>query len=417
METQSAWITLGLAIAERTGLSPEAGAGIGVAIGGICILLLLSTAVAYMVWWLRKLSGWMQSRLGPSHVGRWGLLQTPADALKLLGKESITPTMADSAVFTLAPVVAFVPVFLLYVAIPFTPNLYIVDLGVGVVFVAAVTSVAVIGTVLGAWASNNKYALLAAFRGAGQMVSYEIPFALALLAPVILAGSLSFLSIVQGPYGQSGNQFLGGLGLEGAPASFLDWFVIVQPIALVCFFIAGLAENNAPPFDLVEAESEIVAGFHIEYSGAKFALFYLAEFAGTFTLAALTTLVFLGGWTFPFNDAFFVAMLGGAGSLGANLWHLFWFFAKIGVLITCVFWVRASVPRVRVDQIMDLGWKVLIPITLVNVLFTGALLSFGWPRAFLAALNWGLLVGLLVLGATRRAPSGGAAAAGGEAAR
>ena len=224
----------------------------------------------------------MQSRIGPNRVGPAGLLQTPADALKLLTKEDVIPALADRWVFTLAPAIVFVAAFLVYVTLPFGPTLVVKDLNVGVVYIAAVTSLTVIGIVLAAWSSNNKYALIAAFRSAGQMVSYEIPLALALLGPVLLTGTLSFKELV-------GWQLSAG------------WLVLFQPIMFLAYFAAALAENNVTPFDIVEAESEIVAGFHVEYSGMKFALFFLAEFANTFTVACLTTLLFLGGWHNPLS--------------------------------------------------------------------------------------------------------------------
>lgn len=407
MDSRSAWVALGNWLVGLLRLPQELGPPLGAGIGAVVILLVLMGVVTYMIWWLRKLLGWMQSRMGPKHVGWNGLLQTPADALKLLSKEGIIPTMADRPIFIVAPAIVFIAAYVLYVTVPFSPTLWVADLNVGVVYVTAVTSMTVIGIVLGAWASNNKYALLSAFRSAAQMVSYEVPFAFALLGPVSLAGSFSFLEIVQGPHGQIGGITLREMGLgTGLGLTFLDWFVITQPVGLLCFFIAGLAENNVTPFDIVEAESEIVAGFHVEYSGMKFALFFLAEFANTMTLAVLTALLFFGGWTFPLADGKIVELLGGSGSPLATLWHFGWMTFKVTVLISVVFWLRGTLPRVRVDQLMDLGWKWLIPITIANLMITGGSVLFGAPRWALAVVNWAILVGVVFYGARKPLPEG-----------
>jgi NADH-quinone oxidoreductase subunit H len=387
---------------QRLGLTPGAAHELAhplAALAGAAILLFLVVLpiVTYAIWWLRRLLGFMQSRLGPNRVGPAGLLQTPADALKLLTKEDIVPALADRLVFTLAPGIVFVAAYLVYVTLPLGPTLVVKDLNVGVVYVAAVTSLTVIGIVLAAWSSNNKYALLAAFRSAGQMVSYEIPLALALLGPVLLAGTLSLKELVRAqlPDGHVGT-----------------WFALIQPVVFLAYFTAALAENNVTPFDLVEAESEIVAGFHVEYSGMKFALFFLAEFANTFTVACLSTVLFLGGWHNP------LSLIPGVSEAGqrllgmipaaflrdliAQLWPLAVFIGKAFTLVSVVFWLRATLPRVRIDQLMGFGWKVLIPITLLNLFVTGMFVAFDWPRIALAALNWAVLLALLVLGATRR---------------
>jgi NADH-quinone oxidoreductase subunit H len=365
----------------------------------LLLFLWIMPVVTYMIWWLRRLLGWMQSRLGPNRVGWEGLLQTPADAIKLVSKEDIIPTLADRWVFTLAPFLVFVPAFLVYVTVPFGPRLVAQDLTVGVVYVTAVTSVSVLGIILAGWSSNNKYALIAAFRSAAQMVSYEVPLAIALLGPVLLSETFSFRGIVirQQEWG---------------------WFLLLQPILFLCFVIAALAENNVTPFDIVEAESELVAGFHVEYSGMKFALFFLAEFANTFTVAALTTLLFLGGWssplpalTAPLGQAILGLLPQGGlfDFLRALLVELvspfFWFVAKSFTLVSVFFWVRATLPRVRVDQLMDFGWKALIPLTLFCVLLDGMWVALGWPILTLAITNWAILLGALLLGATRRLPA------------
>lgn len=393
--------TLCHALLTRLGVSPGTAAELshplaGVVAAVLLLFLVILPIVTYAIWWLRRLLGWMQSRIGPNRVGPAGLLQTPADALKLLTKEDVVPALADRWVFTIAPAIVFVAAFLVYVTIPFGPTLVVKDLNVGVVYIAAVTSLTVIGIVLAAWSSNNKYALIAAFRSAGQMVSYEIPLALALIGPVLLAGSLSFKELV-------GWQISTG------------WLLLFQPIMFLAFFTAALAENNVTPFDIVEAESEIVAGYHVEYSGMKFALFFLAEFANTFTVACLTTLLFLGGWHNPFS------LVPGVTDLGqrllallphpllrdgaAQLWPLAIFFAKAFSLVSVVFWLRATLPRVRIDQLMDFGWKLLIPLTLANLFVTGMFVAFGWSNVALAAVNWAILGLTMALGAaTRRVP-------------
>ncbi len=398
----SVWIALGDLLSSALGFPQPLGRGIGIFIGAVIWLLTIMGIVTYMIYWLRKLVGWMQSRLGPYHVGFKGLLQTPADALKLLTKEGIIPSLADRTMFIAAPAIVFLAAFLVYATIPATPVLYAADLNVGVVYVSAISSITVLGIVLGAWASNNKYALISAFRSAAQIVSYEVPFAFAVLGPVALAGTFSYLELVQGPQGQSGNQLLGSIGLPDVKLDILSWFVVVQPVAFLAFFVAGLAENNVTPFDIVEAESEIVAGFHVEYSGMKFALFFLAEFANTLTLAVLTVLSFFGGWVSPVADSFVVNLLGGPGSPGSTVWHLGWFCLKVFALITLVFTVRAALPRVRVDQLMDIGWKALIPITLANIVVTGGFVALGIPRLWLAVTNWVILIAVLMLGSRKR---------------
>lgn len=362
----------------------------------ILLFLVILPIVTYAIWWLRRLLGWMQSRLGPNRVGPAGLLQTPADALKLLTKEDVIPALADRSVFIIAPGIVFVAAFLVYVTMPFGPTLVVRDLNVGVVYVAAVTSLTVIGIVLAAWSSNNKYALIAAFRSAGQMVSYEIPLALALLGPVMLAETLSLKGIVRWQI-ESG------------------WFLLFQPVMFIAYFAAAMAENNVTPFDLVEAESEIVAGFHVEYSGMRFALFFLAEFANTLTVACLATVLFLGGWHNPLSllpgvSEFGQRLLGlipapFVRDLAAQLWPMVVFMAKAFFLISVVFWLRATLPRLRMDQLMDCGWKILIPATLINLFVTGAFVSLGGSLVGLAVINWAFLLGCVALGfVARRVP-------------
>jgi NADH-quinone oxidoreductase subunit H len=383
---------------ERLGFAPATAASLSHPVAGVIaafllLFLVILPIVTYAIWWLRRLLGWMQSRVGPNRVGPEGLLQTPADALKLLTKEDVIPALADRLVFTIAPAIVFVAAFLVYVTLPFGPTLVVKDLNVGVLYIAAVTSLTVIGIMLAAWSSNNKYALIAAFRSAGQMISYEIPLTLALLGPVLLAQTLSLRELVWA-------QIAGG------------WFVLFQPIIFLAFFAAALAENNVTPFDIVEAESEIVAGYHVEYSGMKFALFFLAEFANTFTVACLTTVLFLGGWHNPLSLIPGVSALGQTilgflplpffRDLAAQLWPLAIFLGKAFFLVSVVFWLRATLPRVRMDQLMDFGWKLLLPLTLINLFVTGMFVAFAWPYAVLAGANWFMLLVTLFLGARKK---------------
>jgi len=378
--------------------------GVTAAVAAVILLFLwIMPVVTYMIWWLRRLLGWMQSRQGPNRVGPAGLLQTPADALKLLTKEDIIPTLADRWVFTIAPGLVFLAAFMVYVTIPFGPRLVAQDLNVGVVYVAAVSSLTVIGIVLAAWSSNNKYALIAAFRSAAQMVSYEVPLVLAVLGPVLIAQTLSLRGLV---YAQ---QQYGG---------FFGWFVVLQPIMFLCFIAAAMAENNVTPFDIVEAESEIVAGFHVEYSGMKFALFFLAEFANTLTVAGLATVMFLGGWASPIpavtapvaqwvlgavpHGGFFELV---RALLTDVVSPFFWFVAKSFTVVSIFFWIRATLPRLRIDQLMDFGWKALLPITLTNIMVDGMWIAFAWDVRYLAALNWLILAVVLAIGTTKRLPA------------
>lgn len=303
-------------------------------------------SVLLLIWLLRKIFGFMQIRLGPMLHGPQGIFQTSADALKLLAKEDVIPRRADRWVFVLAPMVTFVPAYMVYVVIPFGKgNSFIAkDLNVGILYIAAVSSIAVIGIIMAGWASDNKYSLLGALRGAAQLLSYEVPMALAFMGPVIMAGSLSMQSLVKAQAG-----------------GFWHWHFL-QPygfgiLGFLLTVTAALAETNQVPFDLPEAESELVAGFNVEYSGMKFGLFFMAEFANTFTLCAITTTLFLGGWHAPLP---FLPESGG--------WSLVWFLLKSFFLVFVFMWIRATYPRVRIDQLMEYAWKGLIPVGLLYVI-------------------------------------------------
>lgn len=320
----------------------------------VVILIFMLTAVLYIVLKLRWVIARIQSRLGPNRTGPWGVAQTVADALKLFQKEDIIPCGADRWLFIIAPAIVFIPAYLVYVVIPFGEHLTVRSLDIGVIYISAISSIGVIGIVTAGWASNNKWSLLGAFRGASQLIAYEVPIILAMAVPVLISNSLELNVIVSKQAGGFWNwNLFGGFGL---PA-----------IAFVCLLTAGLAEINVTPFDIMEAESELVAGFNTEYSGMKFALFFLAEFAASFTLAAIIVTLFLGGFNPPLPAL--GAQLTGA---WASLVSLGWFLAKCWVIVIGILWIRSTLPRVRMDQLMNLSWKALLPVGLANLLATGA---------------------------------------------
>ncbi|MGQ0551529.1 MAG: NADH-quinone oxidoreductase subunit NuoH [Armatimonadota bacterium] len=288
----------------------------------------------------RKIGGWIQSRLGPKHVGPQGLLQTVADTVKLLQKEHITPYAADVVIFNIAPLIVAVAGLMDWLVIPFGPGVIVRDLNIGVLFFAAMASLTVIGILAGGFASNNKYALLGGLRSASQMVSYELPLATALIAVAMEAGTLSTVGIVQ------------------AQEGWLGSFVFRQFPAFVIFMIAATAEVNRVPFDLPEAESELVAGYFSEYTGMRFALFQLGEYAEMFAMAALATTLFLGGWRGPI------------------LPPIVWFFIKMYAIVFFFMWMRWTYPRFRLDQLLNLSWKLLLPAGLIWILITGYRIAF-----------------------------------------
>jgi NADH-quinone oxidoreductase subunit H len=337
----------------------------------VVVLSFILFAVLYMIYGLRKVMGFIQARIGPNRVGPQGLFQTMADALKLLQKEDVIPQGADRWLFTIAPIIVFVPAYLVYVVMPFGDGLIAKDLNIGVIYVSAITSIAVIGIVVAGWASNNKWSLLGAFRAAAQLVAYEVPMVLALCIPVIFAGTLRMDGIVTQ---QSGYHVLGFLP---------NWFIFtgygIPTVAAFIYLAAGLAEINHTPFDIMEAESELVAGFNVEYSGMKFALFFLEEFAASFTISAIAVTLFFGGWNPPLHilGAQFAPQAGQDATLLWMAISLFWFLAKSIALVLSLMWIRATWPRVRVDQLMNFGWKVLIPLGLVLMLAAGFVVSVG----------------------------------------
>ena len=321
----------------------------------VIVLNATLVGVTYMVLLERKVIAWAQSRLGPMRVGPYGILQPVADAVKLMIKEDITPVRADKWVFTAAPIIAMVPALIVYAVIPFGPEvslfgrqvtLYITDINVGLLYVVSVASVGVYGIILAGYSSNSKYPLLASLRASAQLISYEVAITLTLVSVILVAGSLSMVSIVR------------------AQESMGVWFAFIQPVAFVIFFIGGLAETNRAPFDLPEAEQELTGGFHTEYSGMRFALFFLAEYANMIVVSSVATTLFLGGWLRPFPNIEWLSFLGVIPS-----WA--WFLLKSFVFLYIFIWVRATLPRYRYDQLMRLGWKVLIPLAILNLVVTG----------------------------------------------
>ncbi len=315
-----------------------------VIISTFCLLI-----VIFLIWLERKVIARMQDRIGPNRVGgRYGLLQTVADVIKLLIKEDITPAGADKIAYLLAPFLTVIAALLIWAVMPFAPHVIGVDLDIGVFYVLAISSASVVALLLAGWGSNNKYALLGAFRSVAQLVSYEVPMILSLLVPILLARSMSTVDIVEA---------------QAVP------FIFVVPLAAVIFFISALAETGRTPFDLLEAESEIVAGFHVEYSGMKFGMFFLAEFVSTLFMSGFFATMFLGGYRFFGLENLVI----GDGWAVGHLLGLVVFFVKMFAVYFVFIWIRGTWPRVRVDQILNFNWKFLVPLTLVLILVVALL--------------------------------------------
>ncbi len=312
----------------------------------------LMGCVAYLTLWERKAIGWSQIRPGPNRVGPAGLLTPIADAVKLVFKEIIVPTAANKGLFFLGPVMTIMPALAAWAVVPFGPEVALANINAGLLYVMAITSLEVYGVIIAGWASNSKYAFLGALRASAQMVSYEIAMGFALVVVLMVSGSMNMSQIVLG----QGKGYFADIGLN-----FLSWnWLSLLPIFLV-YFISGLAETNRHPFDVVEGESEIVAGHMIEYSGMAFAMFFLAEYANMILVSTLAVTMFLGGWLPPIDSALFNWIPG---------W--IWLALKVFCVVTMFLWVRATFPRFRYDQIMRLGWKVFIPVTLIWLVVVGA---------------------------------------------
>jgi NADH-quinone oxidoreductase subunit H len=315
----------------------------------VAVVAPLMGCVAYLTLWERKAIGWSQIRPGPNRVGPFGLLTPIADAVKLIFKEIIRPTAASKGLFFLGPIMTIMPALAAWAVIPFGPDVALANVNAGLLFLMAITSMEVYGVIIAGWASNSKYAFLGALRASAQMVSYEIAMGFALVVVLMVAGSMNMSTIVT----SQGKGLFADMGV-----GFLSWnWLPLLPIFIV-YFISGLAETNRHPFDVVEGESEIVAGHMIEYSGMSFAMFFLAEYANMILVSMLTVLLFLGGWLPPFE---FLSFIPG--------W--IWLGLKVFVVVTMFLWVRATFPRFRYDQIMRLGWKIFIPITLVWLVVVG----------------------------------------------
>jgi len=379
----------------------------------VILLLVLAGIVAYLVYMERKVLAFIQARLGPMRVGPWGLLQPVADGIKLLLKEDIIPAGADKWVFLLAPVISVVAAFTVFAVIPFAGNFFITDVNIGILFILAVSSLGIYGIILGGWSSNSHYPLLGALRASAQLVSYEVAAGMAVVGVLLISNSLSMVEIVQ-------NQQKMG-----------TWNIFLQPVAFVIYVIAMLAETNRNPFDLPEAESELTAGFHTEYSGFRFALYFLAEYTNMVLVSCIAVTLFLGGWLRPFPNVRVldflrympaVALIGAAAFilwLGlksrvaaeryvfaglavlcvllagviaippvlATIQGIFWFFVKVLAFLYAFIWYRGTFPRYRYDQLMNVGWRVMIPLALANVILTAILrywLSGRHPAALTA---------------------------------
>jgi len=326
----------------------------------VIIFVFLMAMVVGFIWFERRAMAIMQARLGPNRTGPFGLLQPVADALKVLLKEDIIPAKGDKLVHWLAPVVAFIPLLMLFAVVPFQGGAILADLNIGILYIVAVSSVTTVGIFMAGWASNNKYSLLGAMRQVASVVSYEIPVVLSIIGVVLLTGSLSMQQIVMA---------------QDIP------FILLQPLGFLLFFIGALAEINRAPFDLMEADSEIVAGFHTEYSGMKFALFYLVEYGEALAISAIVTTLFLSGWRGPVLPPWL------------------WFLVKVVIVFFVIVWVRTTVPRVRIDQLMALAWKFLFPLALLNLLIT-AVEILVWPTVslwLLVLVNIAIMVILVLL--------------------
>ncbi|GMK38214.1 NADH-quinone oxidoreductase subunit H [Paenibacillus sp. CCS19] len=308
---------------------------------GVVLMLIVLGFVTYAIYFERKVIGWMQFRQGPNRVGPLGLLQSVADILKLLIKEDTIPRKADRLLFVFAPVLAFIPSFAVLAVIPYTQKLYFADLNVGLLYYVALSGISTLAIVLGGWASNNKYALLGGMRSAAQMISYEVPLVISVTGVILMSGTLNLRGIVDA---QSGGWFW-------------DWNFLPQIIGFAVFIVAAISELNRTPFDLPEAESELVAGYHVEYSGFRFAFFMLTEYVYVYAIAGLATTLFLGGWHAP---APFLDFIPG----------MIWFALKFAFIVFFLFWLRATLPRIRIDQLMGLGWKLLLPLSLANIFLT-----------------------------------------------
>jgi NADH-quinone oxidoreductase subunit H len=349
----------------------------------IVIMAAMLGSCAYLIFVERKIAAWVQDRIGPNRVGPWGLLQSVADGLKFLFKEDIIPEHVDKLLYLLAPAIAVTTALLAFAVVPFGPTdrvhpfVIAPEVDIGIVFVFAITSLTVYAIVLGGWASNSKYSFLGAIRSSAQLISYEIPMAMAILGIVLLSGSLNLEQII----GTQARQGLAG------------WNIWCQPLAFVLFLTSVLAECNRVPFDLPEAEQELIGGYHTEYSALKFGMFFLGEYTHVVTTSFLLVVLFLGGWQFPWITEM------NATGLTATVLKVFVFLVKMGSFIVLYMLIRWTLPRFRFDQLMSLAWKVMIPLALLNLVAVMIMLQMRWSRWILLPVSLALLVGTAVVAA------------------
>jgi len=329
----------------KSGLPQLAVDLIALVASALIVFTFLAVTALFLVWWERKVSAHIQQRFGPMRTGWHGWLQTIVDMIKLIQKEDITPATADRPVFFWAPIIALTAAFTAYVVMPFGKGLIVSDLNIGILFIIAITTFTIISLLMAGWGSNNKYALLGGMRSAAQVGSYEVPMVVAGLSVVLFAGSMSMMDIVN------------------SQAKIYQWYIFrlpFGPIAFMIYLIAGTAESNRTPFDLPEAEQELVAGFNVEYSGMKFAMFFFAEFVNLFTISAIAATLFLGGWQGPFLPSWM------------------WFMIKTLFIVFVLMWFRWTYPRLRVDQLMEFSWKFLLPISFANLIIAGFMKYSRW---------------------------------------
>ena len=336
-------------------------------LGASLILGFLSLTVLFLTWLERKFLARLQMRMGPMRVGPYGTLQPLADAVKLIFKEDILPSWADRKVYWLAPLAVFVPTFLVWVTIPLARDLVLANLELGLFYVTAVSVLSILGLVMAGWGSANKWAILGGLRAAGQLVSYEIPLIMAILGVAMLTQSLDIIEVVDG---------------QTRVANF-----IIQPLGFFIFFTAGLAELGRTPFDIHHAESEVVGGPFVEYSGAHWAVFYLAEYINTFTIAILSALLFLGGWRWPDMPL---------DGLSHSALSVAWLLLKTYLVVILIFWIRGTYPRLRIDQLMAFSWKVLVPLSFANIVLTGVVLYYDWHWSLLTVASLILMAGFFL---------------------
>ncbi len=358
---------------------PSAAVVVWVVYAGIIAFVVAPVAMIVLTWLERKIIARIQDRIGPNRAGPFGILQAVADAIKMMTKEDVTPTGADRIPYNLGPALVAISAVLVWAVLPVAPNVIGSDLNIGLFYVMAVGSYGILGVLMAGWSSNNKYALLGAFRAVAQLVAYEIPMAVALITVAVVAGSMSTVTIVEKQAWSNGG-----------------WYIIALPLTFLIFLTAGIAETGRSPFDLLEAESELVAGFHVEYSGMKFGLFMIGEYVHMLAVSALNAIVFLGGWNGPFLQSALAASKFWGGLLG-----LIYFLIKTFLFVFILMWIRGTLPRFRIDHLLDFGWKFLTPLSLFNLLVVAFVVKLFQPGSSAGVdVPAGPLAGLGPLGQT-----------------